>query len=54
MRKQGIRNVLETAHRPRILDIQQGWGFYLYVLHSKTSISSDFLLREAVVEIQAV
>lgn len=45
---------LETAHRPIILDQRQDWGFHSALLHSKVSVSSDFQLREAPVEIQAV
>lgn len=45
---------LETAHRLIILDQRQDWGFHSALLHSKASVSSDFQLREAPVEIQAV
>lgn len=44
----------KTVHRPRTLHKWQDWGFYSDFLHSKASASSDFHLREAPVEIQAV
>lgn len=52
--KTGTQKGLETAHRPIILDQRQDWGFHSALLHSKASVSSDFQLREAPVEIQAV
>lgn len=48
------RKGLETVHRPIILDQQQDWGFHSALLHSKASVSSDFQLREAPIEIRAV